>query len=86
MPSLNTISNLSRARTLEYISFADGFDLALEDLSEIMKKRFEGWVIHLGSCNTLKTNDKTLQNFVEKTGVSLITGFTKDVDWAETSA
>ena len=66
--------------------FADKSMLNLEELADIMKQRFKGWTIHFGSCNTLKAKDEDLKEFVKVTGASLVTGYTKYVEWSESAA
>lgn len=68
------------------ILFADKSELDLNELAEILGNNFRNWTIHFGSCNTLKAKDKVLYDFVNKTNVDLITGFTKTISWAESSA
>ncbi|MGI8555202.1 MAG: DUF6642 family protein [Pyrinomonadaceae bacterium] len=59
--------------------------LSLLELSEMMNCRFANWIIHFGTCSTLR-KPSAVTEFVEKTNVSLVTGFTRDVDWIESSA
>lgn len=59
--------------------------LSLEDLTEMMSCRFANWIIHFGTCSTLR-KQRAVRQFVEQTNVSLVTGFTRDVDWIESSA
>jgi hypothetical protein len=68
------------------ILFDDESELGLNDLADIMKGRFKGWTIHFSSCNTLKITDEKLQDFITRTGISLVTGYTKTVGWAESAA
>jgi hypothetical protein len=59
-----------------------GFD----DLSNMMGSRYEGWVVHLGSCSTLKDSRDEIVQFMSETGVKAVTGYAKDVDWIESAA
>jgi hypothetical protein len=59
--------------------------ITLEELAEMMAGRFTNWIIHFGTCSTMR-KPTAVSRFVEETGVSLVTGFTKDVDWIESSA
>jgi len=91
--NINLISRKKSYKVL-YLAFhgetgkilLDDSAINLRDLAEIMKKKFKGWTIHFGSCSTLKAEDKVLREFVEKTGASLVTGYTKAVSWAESAA
>jgi hypothetical protein len=59
--------------------------VSLTELGEMMRQRFAGWIIHFGTCSTLR-KPREVERFVETTGASLVTGFTRDVDWIESSA
>jgi hypothetical protein len=68
------------------IYLADGTTVTLEDLAEQLGQRFAGWVLHFGSCSTLKASDRRLAAFTEQTGIPLLLGYTQTVDWIESSA
>lgn len=57
----------------------------LPELAGMMNHRFTNWIIHFGTCSTLRT-PTVVRQFIETTNVSLVTGFTKDVDWIESSS
>ena len=59
--------------------------VSLSELAKMMNHRFANWVIHFGTCSTLR-KPREVAYFVEETKVALVTGFTKDVDWIESSA
>ncbi|MFO7169122.1 MAG: hypothetical protein DIU80_013955 [Chloroflexota bacterium] len=65
---------------------ADDTSISLETLSEYMGERFSGRIIHFGCCSTLRVSAQRLADFVESTGVNMILGYTKDIDWIESSA
>jgi hypothetical protein len=46
----------------------------------------EGRYIYLGSCATLNTSQKLLDDFMRQTRGRLLCGYTKSVDWTEASA
>lgn len=62
-----------------------GDKITLEELAEMMNCRFSNWIIHFGTCATIR-KEKAVHKFVEQTNVSLVTGFTRVVDWIESSA
>jgi hypothetical protein len=62
-----------------------GHIISLSDLAGMMGKRFRNWIIHFGSCSTLRYAS-TAEHFVEATGVSIVTGYRRDVDWVESTA
>jgi hypothetical protein len=68
------------------ITFLDQDHLDLEALAGLMGNRFKGWAVHFGSCSTLKAAPLDLKLFMEQTGISVMTGYTKMVDWAESAA
>lgn len=57
----------------------------LEELAEILGPGLRGRIIHLGSCNTLNTDEAEIQHFLKKTGIHAISGFKKEVDWLQSS-
>ena len=59
--------------------------VTLAELAEMMGEKFGDWVVHFGSCRTLGSS-RQMADFVEQTGVALATGYTKNVDWAESAA
>ena len=59
--------------------------LTLAEIAEVMKDKFKGWVVHFGSCGTIRS-PRAVMNFVQTTGASIVTGFTRDVDWIESAA
>jgi hypothetical protein len=59
--------------------------VSLESLSDMMKRQFAGWIVHFATCDTISVEDARMARFVEETGVSVVTGYTKEVDWIEGS-
>jgi hypothetical protein len=59
--------------------------VSLTELATMMNHRFANWVIHFGTCSTLR-KPREVEYFVEQTQVIIATGFTKDVEWIESSA
>src|SRR6478672_11028296 len=49
--------------------------ITLEELAEMMAGRFSNWIIHFGTCSTLR-KPTAVARFIEETGVALVTGFT----------
>lgn len=68
------------------IYLADGTELSLEQFAEHLGERFAGWVLHFGSCSTLDVRPARLEAFCAATGVPLLLGYRKAVDWIESSA
>ena len=67
------------------ISLGRKTSIVLPELAEMMGQKFGGWIVHFGSCGTVR-NHRQMEDFVEQTGVALATGFAKNVDWAESAA
>jgi hypothetical protein len=59
--------------------------VSLESLSDMMKRQFAGWIVHFATCDTVKVEDARMARFVEETGVTVVTGYTREVDWIEGS-
>jgi hypothetical protein len=59
--------------------------VSLESLSDMMKRQFAGWIVHFATCDTVKVEESRLARFVEETGVTVVTGYTREVDWIEGS-
>ena len=57
----------------------------LPELAGMMNHRFTNWIIHFGTCSTLR-KPTAVREFVEQTQVAMVTGFTRDVDWIESSS
>ena len=55
--------------------------LSFIELADISKGVFQDRIIHFGSCKTLNTSDRIIQEFKEKTGAELISGYTKTIDF-----
>jgi hypothetical protein len=68
------------------ISLSDEVPLRLEELADIFGDRFQGWVVHFSSCSTLAIKENRLKNFIRKTKVSLVIGYTKNMSWSECMA
>ncbi len=71
------------------IAFRDHSEIELEALAEIMGRSFADWVVHFGSCETLKrksVRDSRALNFVQNTGVSMLLGYEKSIPWLESAA
>lgn len=65
------------------IELAGDSDVSIETLITMMGRKFSGWVVHFASCGTVQIDDKRLARFIEATGVALVMGYTKEVDWTE---
>ncbi len=50
-----------------------------------MSDRYQGWTVHLGGCELLGSLP-SVRRFMEQTGVKLVTGYTKPVEWIPSAA
>ena len=60
-----------------------GVKVDIETIAAFMGKRYSNWVVHFGSCSTLKIPKRRILTFMEKTHILLATGFKRDVNWEE---
>lgn len=60
--------------------------LSLTDLASLLGRRFKDLTLHFGSCGTINLQDGALREFLEVSGVRLLSGYTRTVEWIESSA
>jgi hypothetical protein len=60
--------------------------VTLDELALILGTKCEGVVIYFGSCETMKIDNRKLQNFLEKTRVLSILGFKQEVSWIRSAS
>lgn len=70
----------------ESIHFADGSQMDLDELSNILGDKFTNLIIHFSTCSTLKAADKQLRNFINKTSIRWLSGYKNQVKWSESAA
>jgi len=66
--------------------FMNNGPLEIEDVGEFMGRSFKHWIVFFDSCATLKLEKKRVKEFMQSTGVLMVLGFQKDVDWIESAA
>ncbi|HWG94745.1 MAG TPA: hypothetical protein VNU66_11020 [Mycobacteriales bacterium] len=59
--------------------------LSLSDLAEDLGSTCEGRAVYFGACSALRAPAQ-VRNFLARTSATLVCGYTKDVDWLESSA
>ncbi len=64
----------------------DSSAVDLESLAEFMGGWFRDRVIHFGSCSTINVGRDRIMEFMRATGVAMVIGHKKDVDWIEGAA
>lgn len=55
--------------------------MPLETLVDIIRNRLAGWIIHFGCCGTLRVEDSRISNFISRTQVLMVSGYTRQIDW-----
>lgn len=61
------------------------FEISLNDLAEMMGKRFQGFGLHLASCAVMSSSQESIYDFMDKTGILFMSGYTKYVDFISSS-
>jgi hypothetical protein len=60
--------------------------IKIESLASYMGQGFPNWVVHFGSCETIDIEAARMTRFMEATGVSMVLGYKKDVNWSEAAS
>lgn len=68
------------------IQLYNGESIDFNRLAKMMGQRYEGWVVHIGSCNTLNAKESEIREFIKQTGIKVVTGYVKTVDWVDSAA
>ena len=95
--NLTTLKKLKKKKKygILYLSFhgapgqihlADDTKISLEELADLMGQKFAGWVVHFGSCSTVRIDKERLTEFVNSTQILLVSGYIEDVYWIESTA
>jgi hypothetical protein len=53
----------------------------LEELAEMMGKRFAGTVVFLSGCDVMVTDPERLRTFMKRTRIKALMGYTTEVNW-----
>jgi hypothetical protein len=61
-------------------------EITLDELAELMGTKFKRCGVHFASCSTLGITKSAIKDFIEKTGVSFVSGYTKNVYWIPSAA
>ena len=60
--------------------------ITLKEITTALKGRLANKIVHFGSCSTLRTSQKNIQNFITTTNCQFISGYCKDVDYIDACA
>nr|WP_314145192.1 DUF6642 family protein [uncultured Rhodococcus sp.] len=77
-----------------YLAFhgdRDGFDVgkeavSLDSLASMLSQQEPGFVVYIASCSVLNADAAQLMSFCRKSGARAVAGYTRNVDWTESSA
>src|SRR3989449_6554921 len=72
--------------TTLFRSVLDESSVDIQKLAGFMGDGFTNWVIHFGSCSTIKIEHARLSRFIAATQVSMILGYRQDVAWIDSAA
>jgi len=61
------------------------FEISLNDLAEMMGKRFQGFGLHLASCAVMSSSQESIYDFMDKTGILFMSGYDRYVDFMSSS-
>lgn len=67
------------------IGVEKGF-ITLKEIATALEGKLANKIVHFGSCSTLRTSGKNIQNFISTTNCQFISGYRKDVDYIEACA
>lgn len=60
--------------------------ITLKDIAMALEGKLANKIVHFGSCSTLRTSEKNIQNFVTTTNCQFISGYCKNVDYIDACA
>ncbi|KAF5036772.1 hypothetical protein DSECCO2_571620 [anaerobic digester metagenome] len=60
--------------------------ITLKEIANVLEGKLNGKIVHFGSCSTLNTTEKNINDFINRTGCSFISGYQKDVEYIDSSA
>jgi hypothetical protein len=58
----------------------------MESLATFMGRRFRDWIVYFDSCRTVSVEKERILNFMSKTGVRMVMGYSRRVDWLDAAA
>ena len=58
----------------------------MESLADFMKRDFREWIVYFDSCQTVSVEKDRILNFMSKTGVTMVVGYSRRVDWLDGAA
>lgn len=68
-----------------YIPSDPNNPLSFSEFADISEGILQNKIVHFGSCRTLNTSEKTIQEFKDITGAKIVSGYTKSIDFVRSS-
>jgi hypothetical protein len=63
-----------------------GLKVDMESLATFMGKGFRDWIIFFDGCRTVSVEKDRIFNFMSQTGVAMVMGYERTVDWLDGAA
>lgn len=60
--------------------------ITLKEIATALAGKLADKIVHFGSCSTLRTSEKNIQDFINTTKCQFISGYRKDVDFIASTA
>ena len=60
--------------------------VTLSEIADVLEGHLSSRIVHFGSCSTMRTKRANINDFITKTGVSMICGYRKQVDFIQSTA
>jgi hypothetical protein len=67
------------------VQFSHKNEITLEQISSECENKLSGKLLHFGCCSTLRVSPKRIFNFIEATGAKGLAGYSKDIDFHEST-
>jgi hypothetical protein len=68
------------------LELSHGNSVTLHHIAQRLEGKCDGKRLYFGSCSVLNASEEQLRDFLEMTRAELICGYTKEVEWDESSA
>lgn len=60
--------------------------ITLKEIATALEGKLADKIVHFGSCSTLRTSEKNIQDFISTTNCQFISGYRKDVEFITSTA
>jgi hypothetical protein len=69
-----------------YLGANQEFTLTVDDIADMMGTRFSGSGLHFSSCSVLNIAEQKIHDFMKRTGLSFVSGYSQGIDYIESGA